>query len=134
VLSILFEELWEHSVPWKSDGIGAAAPAESARPVPDARGMEVLRLMSLGMKDDVIARVLGVSRRTVQQDVSDIGNLLGARTRFQIAILAQRRGWLTGPPGQPSQRKAAGQPRSCPLPPSWYPLVAIRVRGCILDA
>jgi DNA-binding CsgD family transcriptional regulator len=109
VLSILFEELWEHGVPWKSDGIGAAAPAESARPVPDARGMEVLRLMSLGMKDDVIARVLGVSRRTVQQDISDIGSLLGARTRFQIAIFAQRRGWLTGPLGQPSQRKAAGQ-------------------------
>jgi DNA-binding NarL/FixJ family response regulator len=72
--------------------------------------MEVLRLMSLGMKDDVIARVLGVSRRTVQQDVSDIGNLLGARTRFQIAIFAQRRGWLAGPPEQqPSQRNAAGQ-------------------------
>jgi DNA-binding CsgD family transcriptional regulator len=94
VLSVLFEELWEHGVPWKSDGTGAAAPAEPTEPAPDARGMEVLRLMCLGMKDDVIARVLGVSRRTVQQDISDIGALLGARTRFQIAIFAQQRGWL----------------------------------------
>lgn len=99
VLSILFEELWEHGVPWKSDGTGAAAPARPASPAPDARGTQVLRLMSLGMKDDVIARVLGVSRRTVQQDISDIGALLGARTRFQIAIFAQRRGWLPDPPG-----------------------------------
>jgi DNA-binding CsgD family transcriptional regulator len=99
-LSVLFEELWEHGVPWKSDGTGAA-PAEPTQPAPDTRGMEVLRLMSLGMKDDVIARVLGVSRRTVQQDISDIGTLLGARTRFQIAIFAQQRGWLpeVGKPG-----------------------------------
>jgi DNA-binding CsgD family transcriptional regulator len=102
VLSSLFEELWEHSVPWKSDGTGAAAPAEAASPAPDARGMEVLRLMSLGMKDDVIARVLGVSRRTVQQNISDIGALLGARTRFQIAVFAQQRGWLPDSPGRSS--------------------------------
>jgi hypothetical protein len=30
----------------------------------------------------------------VQQDISDIGALLGARTRFQIALFAQQRGWL----------------------------------------
>ena len=48
--------------------------------------------MSLGMKDDVIARALGVSRRTIQQDISDISALLGARTRFQIALFAQQRG------------------------------------------
>jgi DNA-binding CsgD family transcriptional regulator len=94
VLSALFEELWEHGVPWNPDAAGTAASAEPAEPGPDARGMEVLRLMSLGMKDDVIARVLGVSRRTVQQDISDIGALLGARTRFQIAISAQQHGWL----------------------------------------
>jgi DNA-binding NarL/FixJ family response regulator len=50
--------------------------------------------MALGMKDDVIARALGVSRRTVQQDISDISALLGARTRFQVALFAQQRGWL----------------------------------------
>lgn len=110
VLSILFEELWEHSLPWKSDGTGAALPAEPAEPLPDARGMEVLRLMSLGMKDDVIARVLGVSRRTVQQDISDIGALLGARTRFQIAIFAQQRDWLPEAAGRKEPQRSRLSP------------------------
>jgi len=108
VLSILFEELWADGVPWKSDGTGAVAPAEPTEPGPDARGMEVLRLMSLGLKDDVIARVLGVSRRTVQQDISDIGAFLGARTRFQIAIFAQQRGWLPEAAGQPEPQRSPG--------------------------
>jgi DNA-binding CsgD family transcriptional regulator len=94
VLTILFEQLWERGTPWRGEGGLALPEEEPADPVPDSRGMEVLRLMSLGMKDDVIARALGVSRRTVQQDVSDIGALLGARTRFQIALFAKQRGWL----------------------------------------
>lgn len=95
VLSALFEKLWEHATPWTSDDttIGDSIPAPQYPP-PDARVAQMLRLMSLGLKDDAIARVLGVSRRTVQQWVSDVGALLGARTRFQIALRAQRRGWL----------------------------------------
>ncbi|WP_255474542.1 LuxR C-terminal-related transcriptional regulator [Micromonospora sp. AMSO31t] len=50
--------------------------------------------MATGMKDESIARVLKVSRRTVQKHVTDAGSLLGARTRFQIALLAAERGWL----------------------------------------
>ncbi len=50
--------------------------------------------MATGMKDDAIARVLNVSRRTVQKHVSEAGSVLGARTRFQIALLAAERGWL----------------------------------------
>jgi DNA-binding CsgD family transcriptional regulator len=101
VLSILFEELWEHGTPWRGDGTSAVPAQEPAHPAPQARGLEVLRLMSLGMKDDVIARALDVSRRTVQQEISDISALLGARTRFQIALFAQQRGWLTLPPATP---------------------------------
>jgi DNA-binding NarL/FixJ family response regulator len=48
--------------------------------------------MSAGMKDDAIARALRLSRRTVQTHISDLGRQLGARTRFQIALLAQERG------------------------------------------
>jgi DNA-binding NarL/FixJ family response regulator len=53
--------------------------------------------MSAGMKDDAIARALRLSRRTVQTHISDLGRQLGARTRFQIALLAQERGWLGNP-------------------------------------
>lgn len=62
----------------------------------DERTREILHLMATGMKDDAIARVLGVSRRTVQKHVSEAGTALGARTRFQIALLARERGWLDG--------------------------------------
>jgi hypothetical protein len=59
-------------------------------------------LWSMSWKDDVIARALGVSRRTVQQDISDISALLGARTRFQVALFAQQRGWLPAAASAPA--------------------------------
>jgi DNA-binding NarL/FixJ family response regulator len=61
----------------------------------DLRTREILRMMAAGMKDETIARILNVSRRTVQQHITDAGSLLGARTRFQLAVLAAKRGWLS---------------------------------------
>jgi DNA-binding CsgD family transcriptional regulator/DNA-binding MarR family transcriptional regulator len=95
VLRALFEELWEHGAPWPATSIEADPPSDE--PQANPRSVQVLRLMALGMKDDAIARVLGVSRRTVQQIVSDVGAELGARTRFQIALQAQAAGWLRDP-------------------------------------
>ncbi|MQY14814.1 hypothetical protein SRB5_49900 [Streptomyces sp. RB5] len=83
-LVALFESLWEAAEPvcgGEDEG-------------PGRRTREILRLMATGMKDETIARVLKVSRRTVQKHVSDAGTLLGAKTRFQIALLAAERGWL----------------------------------------
>lgn len=98
VLKALFEELWEHATPWST--ADSDATTTTLRPTDeagiDARSTQALQLMALGMKDDAIARVLGVSRRTVQQIVSDVGARLGARTRFQIALQAQAAGWLDG--------------------------------------
>ncbi|MFF2386305.1 LuxR C-terminal-related transcriptional regulator [Streptomyces sp. NPDC058108] len=93
VLTALFESLWAHGVPWGQEG--RPAPPAPASDTPNPRAREVLRLLSLGMKQESIARTLGVSRRTVQKDISDIGTALGARNHFQIALLAQERGWLT---------------------------------------
>ncbi|MFS4092075.1 helix-turn-helix transcriptional regulator [Streptomyces sp. AF1A] len=96
VLAALFETLWERAVP-------ASLESRHDRPLPlsrppaarfDERTREVLRLMATGMKDDAIARVLGLSRRTVQKHVSDAGTALGAKTRFQIGMLAAERGLL----------------------------------------
>ncbi|MGI5225115.1 hypothetical protein [Actinoallomurus sp. CA-142502] len=46
---------------------------------------------SPGMKDEAIARVMGLSRRTIQKHITDIGAALGARTGFRIALSAQER-------------------------------------------
>jgi DNA-binding NarL/FixJ family response regulator len=60
----------------------------------DDRSHQVLLLMSDGHKDESIARALGLSRRTVQKCVTAVMTALGARTRFQAALLARDRGWL----------------------------------------
>ena len=104
-LAALFESAWAAAEPvslaGRTDappparGHGASPPEDTgATEAPDPRTREILHLMATGMKDDTIARVLKVSRRTVQKHVSDAGTRLGARTRFQIALLAAERGWL----------------------------------------
>ncbi|KGN31699.1 hypothetical protein N802_03310 [Knoellia sinensis KCTC 19936] len=41
-----------------------------------------------------MARELGVSERTVGRRVARLEERLGARSRFQLAAQAYRRGWL----------------------------------------
>jgi len=101
VLIALFESVWERAVPLSLES-RPASPTESVARDDGAlhsRTRDILRLMAAGMKDDAIARALRLSRRTVQTHVSDLGRQLGARTRFQIALLAQERGWLGDPEG-----------------------------------
>lgn len=86
-LIALFEGIWARAVPMRSDRL--AGPEELA-----PRAADVLRLMAAGLKDEAIARALNLSRRTVQKHVTDIMNTLGARNRFQAALLASDRGWV----------------------------------------
>ena len=87
-LIALFEGIWARAVPMRADRPG------SDPDIPAARSADVLRLMSAGLKDEAIARALNLSRRTVQKHVTDIMTTLGARTRFQAALLANERGWV----------------------------------------
>lgn len=84
----LFEGVWARAMPLvpaqEPDGAGEL----------DERARRVLLLMAAGFKDESIARALGTSRRTVQTHVSRIMAALGARTRFQTALLARERGWI----------------------------------------
>jgi DNA-binding CsgD family transcriptional regulator len=76
----LFELLWEASVPVSRRSGGA-----------DQR---LLLLLAAGLKDEAIARQLGVSLRTVHRRTSELLDRLGARTRFQAGMQAVRRGLL----------------------------------------
>lgn len=88
----LFELVWEQ-----------ATPLVSTMP-PSSRGDQgLLTLLAAGVKDEAIARQLGVSSRTVTRRAAELLDELGARTRFQAGVLAQRRGWLAGDSGD-SQR------------------------------
>ena len=62
---------------------------------PQAPDTEVLALLAAGMKDDAIARQLGLSPRTVQRRVQVLCERLGARTRFHAGFLAAQHDLLT---------------------------------------
>ncbi|MEO3867578.1 LuxR C-terminal-related transcriptional regulator [Nonomuraea sp. B12E4] len=81
-LVTLFEVLWRSALPF---------PAKSsAADLPDP---ELFTLLAAGLKDETVARQLGVSLRTIHRRVSELMDRLGARTRFQAGLLAARRGW-----------------------------------------
>ncbi|GAA2864510.1 helix-turn-helix domain-containing protein [Streptosporangium fragile] len=81
-LRSLFEELWARAapLPWthRDDGV-----------------VRVLRLAGQGVPDEMIARQLGISVRTVRARFADAMAELGAQTRFQAGVEAARRGWLS---------------------------------------
>lgn len=60
----------------------------------DERDRKILSLLASGASDSVIARHLGVSRRTVERRIRILMDRLGAQTRFQAAVLAVQRSWL----------------------------------------
>jgi DNA-binding NarL/FixJ family response regulator len=51
-------------------------------------------LLAAGLKDEAIARQLGISLRTVHRRTSELSLALGARARFQAGVLAERSGLL----------------------------------------
>lgn len=58
------------------------------------RDQRILALLASGATDQVIARHLKVSTRTVERRVRAVMDALGAGTRFQAGVLAGRRGWI----------------------------------------
>lgn len=83
----LFDALWEHAVP-----IGSAESRQGNGELTQ-RERELLRLLAVGQKDEVIARRLGVTTRTVQRAISGVMRRLGVSTRYQAGLQAGRRGW-----------------------------------------
>lgn len=83
-LAMLFEAVWEDAVP---------VPDLDHLPGSADRGY-LLRQLAGGAKDEQIARVLGLSLRTVRRRVAELLVELGVETRFQAGAEAVRRGWL----------------------------------------
>ncbi len=51
-------------------------------------------MLAQGHKDEACARNLDVSVRTVRRMVADLTERVGAGSRFELAILAARGGWI----------------------------------------
>ena len=76
---------------WRS---GKPAPARGKPTTPDVRNQLVLRLLADGLTDDAIARRVGVSVRTIRNDVADAMTRLQARSRFQAGVRAVQLGLI----------------------------------------
>lgn len=91
-VSRLAEEIFTLSTPY-GETVEALAADGSAPPL-DERDRRILALLTVGASDQVAARQLGVSVRTVERRVRYLMEHLGAATRFQAGVQAVRRGWV----------------------------------------
>ena len=87
----LFDELCGVVLPFV-EGCGDG----TEKPVSEDRMREVVTLLARGLKDDAIARRLGVSVRTVRRLISATIDDLQADSRFQAGVVAVQRGWVAG--------------------------------------
>jgi DNA-binding CsgD family transcriptional regulator len=85
-LVALFDDQWARGYPARSPQLPAGGLAEA--------DLETLRLLATGIKDEAIARQLGVSMRTARRRISGLLARLGAESRFQAGAEAARRGLI----------------------------------------
>ena len=84
-LTLWFEALWANAAPVPALDTGEARP--------DLRRFLLEQLVA-GSQDEVIARKLGISLRTVRRRIAALMTELGVDTRFQAGVEGVRRGWL----------------------------------------
>jgi DNA-binding CsgD family transcriptional regulator len=87
----LFDWVWERAIPvdlspGKNDEVTAALEVEA------------IWLLAQGYTDETVAKRLGVSPRTSRRIVESLMRRLGARSRFQAGVFAERHGLLDQSP------------------------------------
>ncbi|MFJ4669094.1 helix-turn-helix transcriptional regulator [Kitasatospora purpeofusca] len=101
----VFARDWENATPF-------ATGPQAAHDIAVTVKQSILVLLGKGLKDESIARRLGISLRTCRRHVSEILEALGAHSRFQAGVFAERRG-LTA---HPAPSASAPEPE-CPAAP-----------------
>ena len=86
-MKALFEQTWLAASP-------LGEPAVVNESGLDAVERQMLNLLADGFTDEVVARKVGLSLRTLRRMMSEIMDRLGARSRFQAGKEAALRGWL----------------------------------------
>lgn len=89
-LSTVFDLLWDRAIPLD---VGARGGTEEGWRISD-EDAAMLRLLAAGLKDQAIARHLGIGLRTVVRRIGNLSRTLDAETRFQAGLQAARRGLL----------------------------------------
>ncbi|MGH3331965.1 MAG: helix-turn-helix domain-containing protein [Nocardioidaceae bacterium] len=87
-LTALFESMWDRgvAVPGLDGQLDGPNRADDRRLLLDQ--------LAGGVKDEQIARAMGLSLRTVRRRVAEMLEELGVDSRFQAGVEAVRRGWI----------------------------------------
>lgn len=86
LLIFLFDHMWSAAIPVFGNPRGLGPPTD--------RMARVLELMAAGVKDESIARTLGIATRTVRRDIAEMRDRLRVSSRTEIVAAAIRQGWL----------------------------------------
>lgn len=99
-LQMFFETLWAQAtrLPTPSDAAGMTSLVGDR---PEQQMVDLVNLLLAGLKDEVIARQLGVSASTLDRRVRALMRSLGVRTRFQLGWQARGRFQNTVGPLEP---------------------------------
>jgi sugar-specific transcriptional regulator TrmB/AraC-like DNA-binding protein len=89
-LHVLFEFIWDRAVPLRLNG-GTDPVVAIADGAGRADADQLLAMLAAGLKDETIARQLGISLRTLERRMRDLFDGLDAQTRFQAGWQAARR-------------------------------------------
>jgi DNA-binding NarL/FixJ family response regulator len=92
-LRTLFELLWQSAAALRFVGDELELGPEESIEI-SSEDQAVLSLMASGMKDHVIAKQLGMGPRTIQRRIKGLMELVGVRSRVQLAVQSVRRGWI----------------------------------------
>ena len=65
---------------------------------PDALALKVLDLLADGAKDESVARMVGMSVRSVRRLISRVSEETGTESRFALGAIAVSNGWVTRRP------------------------------------
>ncbi|MFI9821015.1 LuxR C-terminal-related transcriptional regulator [Streptomyces sp. NPDC052013] len=83
----VFEHTWRGATPFSPDGERSPSGLSHEQ-------RTLAQLLADGMKDEAIARTLGVSPRTVSRLIADLMQQLGATSRFAAGVRAAQHGLL----------------------------------------
>ncbi|WP_206300246.1 helix-turn-helix transcriptional regulator [Streptomyces mangrovisoli] len=97
----VFEQAWTQAAPFSD------AAADGLELVAKDIHRTIVRLLAAGLKDESIARRIGMSLRTARKHIADIMESLGAESRFQAGVLAAQQGLLDDSPGSPEAATGA---------------------------
>lgn len=86
----LFVRLWREALPLKASAVPPRCEDQIT-----SQERAVLDLLAEGHTDETVARRLGVSVRTTRRVTADLMSRVEARSRFQLAVQATQRGWVT---------------------------------------